>query len=79
MDTAVLITIIRNSLGLWKSTLEAKSKAIPQFIIKCGLYRDDAWVLLLFCKTDIEADEDQKTSVVIDVDEIRILFWLATL
>lgn len=76
MDTAVLITIIRNSL---ESTLEAKSKAIPQFIIKCGLYQGDAWVLLLFCKTDIEADEDQKTSVVIDVDEIRLLFWLATL
>lgn len=47
---SVPITLIRNSVGLWNTTLEANLKAVTQVTIKCGIYQDDALTLWLFCK-----------------------------
>lgn len=44
----VLINLIKNSVWLWKTTLN-NSKTITQVTIKCGIYQGDALSLLLFC------------------------------
>ncbi|KAI3352301.1 hypothetical protein L3Q82_005275 [Scortum barcoo] len=40
---------IQNSMGLWKTTLEANFKPIAQVSIKCNIYQADALSPLLFC------------------------------
>ena len=44
-----LRTFIQNSMGLWKTNLEANSKPIAQVNIKCSIYQGDALTPLLFC------------------------------
>jgi len=44
-----LAAFIRNSMGLWKTTLEFNSKPIAQVPTKCGIYQGDALPPLLFC------------------------------
>uniref|UniRef100_A0A669EZW7 Reverse transcriptase domain-containing protein n=1 Tax=Oreochromis niloticus TaxID=8128 RepID=A0A669EZW7_ORENI len=44
-----LRAFIRNSMGMWRTTLEANSKSIAQVTIKCGIYQGDALSPLLFC------------------------------
>ncbi|KAI3376063.1 hypothetical protein L3Q82_016595 [Scortum barcoo] len=39
----------RNSMALWKTTLEVNFKPIAQVGITCGIYQGDALSLLLFC------------------------------
>uniref|UniRef100_A0AAZ1XJW6 Apple domain-containing protein n=1 Tax=Oreochromis aureus TaxID=47969 RepID=A0AAZ1XJW6_OREAU len=40
-------TYNRNSMGMWRTTLEANSKPIAQVTIKCGIYEGDALSPLL--------------------------------
>ncbi len=40
---------IKNSMGLWKTTLEVNSKPIAQVTIECSIYQDDTLSPLLFC------------------------------
>ena len=47
---STLRAFIRNSMRLWKTTLEANFKPIAQVTIKCGIYQGDALSTLLFCK-----------------------------
>ena len=44
-----LRTFIKNSMGLWKTTLEANSKPIAQVNIRCSIYQGDALSPLLSC------------------------------
>ena len=44
-----LTAFIKNSMGLWKTTLEANSQPIADVSIKCGIYQGDALSPLLFC------------------------------
>jgi len=44
-----LRAFIKNSLRLWRTTLEASSKPVTQVTIKCGIYQGDALSPLLFC------------------------------
>ncbi len=44
-----LTAFIKNSMKLWKTSLEANSKPIAQVTIKCGIYQGDALSPLLFC------------------------------
>ncbi|XP_076583782.1 retrovirus-related Pol polyprotein from type-1 retrotransposable element R2 [Chaetodon auriga] len=44
-----LRAFIKNSMGLWKTTLEANSQPIAEVSIKCGIYQGDALPPLLFC------------------------------
>lgn len=44
----MLITVMRNSVRLWKTTLEANYKAITQVTIKCGIYQCGPLYPLLF-------------------------------
>ena len=40
---------IKNSMKLWKTTLEGNSRKIAQASIKCYIYQGDAQSPLLFC------------------------------
>ncbi|KAL3972560.1 male germ cell-associated kinase [Sarotherodon galilaeus] len=44
-----LRAFIRNSMGMWRTTLEANFKPIAQVTIKYGIYQGDALSPLLFC------------------------------
>ena len=44
-----LRTFIKNSMGLWRTTLEVNSRSVAQVNIKCGIYPGDALTPLLFC------------------------------
>lgn len=44
-----LITFIKNSMQLWKTTVEANTKAMTEVTIKCFIYQGDALSPLLFC------------------------------
>ncbi len=44
-----LTAFIKNSMKLWKTSLEANSKPIAQVTIKCGIYQGDALSPLLYC------------------------------
>ena len=43
-----LRTFLKNSMGLWKTTLEVNSRQLTQVAIKCGIYQGDALSPLLF-------------------------------
>ena len=45
----MLRTFIKNSMGLWKTTLEVNSRSVAQVNINCGIYQGDAISPLLFC------------------------------
>uniref|UniRef100_A0A8C4WGB1 Reverse transcriptase domain-containing protein n=1 Tax=Gopherus evgoodei TaxID=1825980 RepID=A0A8C4WGB1_9SAUR len=45
----ILRTFLKNSVGLWKTTLEINSRQLAQVAIKCGIYQGDALSPLLFC------------------------------
>jgi len=38
-----------NSIGMWKTTVDASFKPIAQMNIKCGIYQGDVLSPLLFC------------------------------
>ena len=44
-----LRAFIQNSMGMWKTTLEANLKPIAQANIKCSIYQGDTLSPLLFC------------------------------
>lgn len=51
---------IKNSMGLWKTTLEANSKPNAQVIIKCGAHQGDLVSPLLFCISLMSAETFEK-------------------
>lgn len=47
--TRTLRAFIRNSVEMWRTTLQANFKQTVQVIIKCEIYQRDAVTPLLFC------------------------------
>ena len=46
--------LIKNTMALWTTTLEAYSEAITQVTIKCGIYKRESLFSLLFQSSDIQ-------------------------